>query len=350
MWKKEKIDNYRDYFRSQRINKTGNFTEFVVRTFYCIYKVCDNNQTNYCLEKDVEPPKIKYNIYGGVPDHDYYNVISDCFKYLCEMGYIQYETIHYKEIIVIKKQLDFLLENEHEVYLKKYGIKNDIDLNNEDIKLEKIQNKTNNKMNNKTNNKTDIKCTDCKNGYYFLREGPYNNFYGCSNFPKCRSTKSVADFIYTYLAEKGLNLYEEKINCWKCGKQISVFSYFLDLDLKLNNVAIPEFDCLEAVRLGMFRGIDIELSSKYHTLEERFSKKAGFSYIANICPYCNNLQGCQMGLGRVYDSLLEDLHNGVLESKIKENIAINKELLPKKTVQEMVKAVFPKNRGSIFDF
>lgn len=346
MWKKEKIDNQREYFKSQRIDKTGNFTEFVVRTFYCIYKACDNNQTNYCLEKDVEPTKIKYNIYegvyNGVPDHDYYNVISNCFQHLSEMGYIEYKTLRYKEIIVIKKQLDFLLENEHEFYLEKYDIKNDIDLDNEDIKLEKIQRKI--------NNKTNIKCTDCKTGYYVLREGPYRKFYGCSDFPRCRSTKSVADFISIYLAEKGLNLYEEKINCWKCGKQISVFSYFLDLDLKLNNVEIPEFECLEAVRLGMIREIDSYLSNKYPNMEERFSKKAGFSYVANICPHCHNLQGAQMALGRVYDNLLDDLNNGVLEGKIKDKIPINMKLLPKEVVEEIVNAVSYRKSGSIFDF
>lgn len=337
MWSKEKINNQKDYFRSQRTEKTGNFTEYVVRTFYCIYKACDNNKTNYCLENAVSPAKIKYDIYEGiyeVPDHDYSHVISNCFKTLSDMGYIQYK----ENMIVIKKQLDFLLEGEHELYLEKYNIKNSMPLDNENIK------------NIKENNKTNINCLECKNGYYVLRKGPYNNFYGCSEFPRCQGTKSVTDFIYLFLLQNGLNLYEEKIYCWKCGKEISVFSYFLDLDLKLYNVPIPTFDALEAVRLGMIEEIDTYLSKKYSTLKHRFSKKAGFSYMANICPHCNNIQGAQMALGKVYNSLLKDLEENNLESKIKEKILINKNLLPKKTIQEIIEVTMDSNKSNIFDF
>ena len=249
MWKKEKIEKQKDYFKRQRVDKTGYFTEFVVRTFYCIYKACDYNKVNYCLRKDVTPIKIRYNIYegiyDGIPDHDYYNIINDCFHHLCEMGYIQYETICSQEIIVIKKQLDFLLKNEHKFYLKKYDIQNDIYLENTEIKLENIQHKV--------SYKTDIKCVDCKKGFYVLRKGPYHSFYGCSHFPKCKSTKNIADFISIYLEKNGLNLYEKRINCWKCGKQISVFSYFLDLDFKLNKVPIDKAVYLDTVRLGMFK-------------------------------------------------------------------------------------------------
>ncbi len=335
MWTIEKINNQKDYFKSQRIEKTGNFTEYVVRTFYCIYKACDNNKTNYCLKDDVLPKKIKYIIYEGiydVPDHDYSHVISNCFKTLNEMGYIEYK----ESMIIIKKQLDFLLDGEHESYLEKYDIKNSMSLDNEEIKNIKLDNKTN------------IKCLECQNGYYVLRKGPYNNFYGCSEFPKCKDTKSVADFMYLYLLQNGLNLYEEKVNCWKCGKEISVLSYFLDLDLKLYKVPIPSFDALEVVRLGMIEEIDEYLSKKYSTLKYRFSKKAGFSYTANVCPFCNNIQGTQMALGKVYNDLLKDLEENKLEYKIKEKILISRNLLPKEVIWEIVEAAMNSDRTSTF--
>ena len=42
-WDKEKIDYQKNYFKNERTEKKGKFTEFVVRTYYCIYKACSLN-------------------------------------------------------------------------------------------------------------------------------------------------------------------------------------------------------------------------------------------------------------------------------------------------------------------
>lgn len=44
-WSEEKIRSQKKYFKEQRLNPTGNFTEFVVRTFYYIYKTVKNQWT-----------------------------------------------------------------------------------------------------------------------------------------------------------------------------------------------------------------------------------------------------------------------------------------------------------------
>ena len=36
------------------------------------------------------------------------------------------------------------------------------------------------------------KCPKCKTGDMLLRKGPYGEFYGCSNFPKCKHTEQIA--------------------------------------------------------------------------------------------------------------------------------------------------------------
>ena len=40
----------------------------------------------------------------------------------------------------------------------------------------------------------DVKCKKCQ-GHYLLRQGKYGLFAGCSNFPRCRSTMKLAEFL-----------------------------------------------------------------------------------------------------------------------------------------------------------
>lgn len=121
MWSNDKIDSKRAYFQKQRVNPTGRFTEFVVRTFYCIYNQCLLGQDIMCPTNQVSNKKISLSVYGGLgdntPDHDYYNVINDCKNHLINMGYIHIENHSNIEYYVIDKHLDFLLPGEHEHYL-----------------------------------------------------------------------------------------------------------------------------------------------------------------------------------------------------------------------------------------
>ena len=37
-----------------------------------------------------------------------------------------------------------------------------------------------------------IKCKQCNDGKYVIRSSEYSNFAGCSNYPKCKSTITIA--------------------------------------------------------------------------------------------------------------------------------------------------------------
>lgn len=129
-WNREKIENKRKYFEKERIDKNGKFTEFVVRTYYCICKACSQNDGISCCAKDVSAYKIKLIIYegfyGGVPDHDNRSVIDDCIKHLKLMKYIKFKKINEVWMIYLNRPLDFLLDGEHDKYLEKYNIVNNL--------------------------------------------------------------------------------------------------------------------------------------------------------------------------------------------------------------------------------
>lgn len=128
-WNDEKIERQRNYLANERIERRGNFTEFVVRTYYCIYKACSLNDGACCLASDVSAYKIKFIIYDGIyhtPDHDNKSVIDDCVKKLKLMYYIKFKKENEKWMIYINKPLDFLLPNEHEQYLERFQINNSV--------------------------------------------------------------------------------------------------------------------------------------------------------------------------------------------------------------------------------
>lgn len=125
-WTKEKIENKKNYFRKERTDKRGKFTEFIVRTYYCIYKACSLNNGNCCEAKAVSAYRIKDIVYDGfynnTPDHDYRNVIDDCVKHLKLMNYIKFKKENEIWMIYLNKPLDFLLDGEHKNYVTKYNI------------------------------------------------------------------------------------------------------------------------------------------------------------------------------------------------------------------------------------
>lgn len=334
MWSREKQEKQKEYFREQRTNKTGNFTEFVVRTYYCIYKACSINNTNYCLASEVTPYKIKNiiyeDIYGGQPDHDYNNVINNCFTHLEQLQYIHHDNSKSREYIFIDKPLDFLLEGEHEYYLKKYNIQNKISLDKENmISMKKSIDKMPMEI-------SSIDCEKCHNGKYALRIGKYGYFYGCSNYPTCKDTKSISDFIYTYLVTNGINIYEIKTNCWSCGNEISLISYFPEFDFISSKTPFPEYDDWYVVKLGAIPSIDKQIIEKYPNVDIRFSKLAGFSYPVNICPHCNNIQGARLALSSMHDYLQKELENKNIEKYVIEKMKINNKSTLKEDLKEIV--------------
>ena len=77
-----------------------------------------------------------------------------------------------------------------------------------------------------------IKCKECNDGKYVIRSSEHSNFAGCSNYPKCKSTITIAEYIKKVLEQDGINIYKWKKQCPKCKKETNVISYFLNYDLE----------------------------------------------------------------------------------------------------------------------
>lgn len=128
-WDEEKIEKQKNYFMNERREKKGKFTEFTVRVYYNICLECSKNDFISCKSKSIRAHKIKYDIYNGIydkPDHASENVIDDCVKHLKLMKYIKFRKINSEWYIYLNKPLDFLLEGEHERYMNKYKIENNL--------------------------------------------------------------------------------------------------------------------------------------------------------------------------------------------------------------------------------
>lgn len=133
-----------------------------------------------------------------------------------------------------------------------------------------------------------VKCKKCSDGYYVIREGIYGTFAGCSNFPKCRSTETYTDFLYDFFEQNGINIYSWNRVCWKCKKEIPIYTYLLTYDLyELDSY----FEMETEIGLGDFRSIDQYLTKMYPTIKEKYSRTVNSFYIANTCPHCEALQG-----------------------------------------------------------
>lgn len=124
-WSEEKVEKQKKYFKEQRINPTGNFTEFVVRTFYYIYRNCRESTDGLVKSNITNKKELVLTVYSGIydePDHMGYEVVNDCVRNLKELGYIGFRKIENTWYIFIKKELDFLKIGEHQEYMKKYSI------------------------------------------------------------------------------------------------------------------------------------------------------------------------------------------------------------------------------------
>ncbi len=122
-WTEEKIQKQKKYFSEQRINPTGNFTEFVVRTFYVIGNECSKSSDGLVKSNITNKKELGLAVYEGIydePDHMWREVVNDCVRNLKELGYIGFKKIDEIWYIYIKKDLDFLKPGEHQEYVKKF--------------------------------------------------------------------------------------------------------------------------------------------------------------------------------------------------------------------------------------
>lgn len=142
----------------------------------------------------------------------------------------------------------------------------------------------------------DTSCPQCKKGHFVIRKGKKGLFGGCSNFPSCKNSMNIENITYEILKKAGFNLYKIETQCWKCQTNISVLSYFPAFDNSILNKILE----LDGIILGSHDKIDGYLERKYPTLQNRYSNKAHRSYVSNVCPHCNMIQGMNMKMVEVY--------------------------------------------------
>ncbi len=362
MWPEQKIQNQKEYFAAQRKRPTGNLTEYVVRTYYCIYKGCSIYKSDSCPAREVSNYKIKNIVYEGFynnrPDHDYNSVINDCKNYLMNMGYIHLEQRDGDEFIFIDKPLDFLNPGEHETYLKKYNIQETFEAQNQfDVDIHPVHNE--NALSAllyhmadpehfpdpyeeiqapDTDSSSFLSCDIC-DGHYVIRHGKNGSFFGCSNYPRCKSTKTIADQTYSWFAQHGLNIYEVEVPCWKCGKSIQLRSYFPQIDLSKDQPELARKLDLSIIRLGTINTLDQYLSAKHKDIYMGYSKQFNGEYMANHCPHCQSLQGTNRAVESMYKLLIDALKGYALPACIAETLTVTETSLSKREWKDVITKV-----------
>ena len=170
-----------------------------------------------------------------------------------------------------------------------------------------------------------IKCKKCNDGKYVIRNSEYNAFAGCSNYPKCKSTITIAEYIKKVLEQDGINIYKWKKQCPKCKKETNVISYFLNYDLeKYDDV----FEIYGNIGIGDVPFIDKILMEKYKNVKVVRSKKINEEYVANVCEHCGCLQGYNYVVEDPHEIWGELIHEKTMEKYLFDNINIKGTFIP----------------------
>lgn len=177
-----------------------------------------------------------------------------------------------------------------------------------------------------------VPCNAC-NGNYKVKNGKYGIFAGCSNYPSCKSTLKLPDLVLNYIQLYGINIYRWYKECYKCGKETAVYSYYLDYDLaeldKYFSVGDP------TVGLGDLSFVDELLSKRIPTIQLRYSNTTESQYMANICEYCGALQGRYYVVDDPHEIVSELWHDRRMEKFLFSHVKINKTTLISKDIERL---------------
>lgn len=178
------------------------------------------------------------------------------------------------------------------------------------------------------NRKMRIKCKNC-DGHYVVREGIYGTFGGCSNFPKCKSTIKLYEFVQEMLQERGINIYKWDKVCWKCHKPTPVYSYYLSY--QITELEGFPTGCFGIIGIGDINSIDEQMSKEFPTIKKSYSRTVGYSYMANTCEHCAAIQGKNYVVDDPHE-IMQELFYGGMEKyffktmKVEVTPAFSKEL------------------------
>lgn len=105
--------------------------------------------------------------------------------------------------------------------------------------------------------------------------------------------------VYEHLLNSGIKIYNYNKRCWKCGRDIKIYSYFLgkQLELEMGKEYVPHRyyiknkNLFDKIGLGIITQLDEYLSGVYPNIKLRFSKEMNESYYMNCCQFCDAHQG-----------------------------------------------------------
>jgi len=133
-----------------------------------------------------------------------------------------------------------------------------------------------------------MKCPKCQKGNIIVRLGQYGLFAACTEFPKCKHTDKLENFILDILKKEGINIYSWDHECWKCHKTTKVYTYFINKQLK---PYMEEYTELDNLGIGTIKKIDDYLMKKYQAINNNYSNTTKHYAASNNCSHCNALIG-----------------------------------------------------------
>lgn len=131
------------------------------------------------------------------------------------------------------------------------------------------------------------KCPLCQVGFLEIKPGNGMMIVKCNNQNQCQYVMLLSEFIFQFFQENGIKIYQWPIECWKCQKNIYVYTYLPSYQLKqvLKNFTF------HFGGLGLFPTLDEYLKNNYQTISDYFNPKLNKTVVDNICIYCGVAQG-----------------------------------------------------------
>ena len=172
-----------------------------------------------------------------------------------------------------------------------------------------------------------IKCKDCDSGKYIIRSGKTSYFAGCSNYPNCKSTITLPEFIKKVLEQDGVNIYQWRKQCLKCKKETNVISYFLNYDLEKYDTI---FESIWNIGIGDIPFIDKILLERYKNVKKVKSRTIIEERAVNICENCGRVQGHNYVINDPHEIWAELMHEKTMEKYLIDNIKVNGMFIPYK--------------------
>ena len=253
----EQIEKKKNYIREQLEYKTGIYATLFIRTYNFILNCCHNNNQNWCFGKDVNDRVVAKYAYAateyGNADHMGSSIINNIKQELSAMGYISFRLVDGAWRIYIKSDLDFL---------------------------------------------------DCSLEYWITETN--------KNLNKEISDKKKLKDIYNHLCKHGINIYAFNRRCWKCGNITTIYTYYIDIQIKhelgsaysMSNPNIvsgdafdnffktnPKPNCFSEIGIGTITKIELILAKKIKTITKKYTQTMDKTYYMNICQHCQVAQG-----------------------------------------------------------